>query len=60
MIGRSQAIRLPKGFCFEGTEVEIFCRGDEVILSEELVTADQLFKSLVQIPDDFYGEERLD
>ena len=28
MTGRSQAVRLPKEFRFEGTEVEIFRRGD--------------------------------
>lgn len=32
MTGRSQAIRLPKEFRFEGKEVEIFRRGGEVIL----------------------------
>lgn len=30
--GGSQAVRLPKEFRFEGTEVEIERRGDEVIL----------------------------
>lgn len=32
MTGRSQAIYLPKEFRFDGKEVEIFRRGDEVIL----------------------------
>jgi antitoxin VapB len=30
--GGSQAVRLPKDFRFEGTEVEIEKRGDEVVL----------------------------
>jgi antitoxin VapB len=30
--GGSQAVRLPKNFRFEGTEVEIEKRGDEVVL----------------------------
>lgn len=30
--GGSQAVRLPKEFRFEGTEVEIEKRGDEVVL----------------------------
>jgi antitoxin VapB len=30
--GGSQALRLPKDFRFEGTEVEIEKRGDEVVL----------------------------
>lgn len=60
MAGRSQAIHLPKEFHFKGKEVEIFRRGDEVILREKTVTADQLFKVLVQMPDDFYAETRVD
>ena len=60
MTGRSQAVRLPKAFRFEGTEVEIFRRGDEVILREKPVTVDRLFKVLAQMPNDFYAEERVD
>ncbi|TCH62969.1 AbrB/MazE/SpoVT family DNA-binding domain-containing protein [Acinetobacter sp. ANC 4862] len=54
MIERSQAICLPKEFRFEGKEVEIFRRGDEVILREKLITVERLFN------DDFYAEERID
>jgi antitoxin VapB len=32
--GNSQAVRLPKEFRFQGKEVEIFRRGDEVVLRE--------------------------
>ena len=60
MTGRSQAVHLPKEFRFEGTEVEIFRRGDEVILREKPVTVDRLFKVLAQMPNDFYAEERVD
>jgi len=60
MTGRSQAVRLPKEFRFEGTEVEIFRRGDEVILREKPVTVDRLFKVLAQMPNDFYAEKRVD
>lgn len=60
MTGRSQAIRLPKEFRFEGKEVEIFRRGDEVILREKTVTVDRLFKALSQMPNDFYADERED
>ena len=60
MTGRSQAVRLPKEFRFKGTEVEIFRRGDEVILREKPVTVDRLFKVLAQMPNDFYAEERVD
>lgn len=58
--GRNQAISLSKEFRFEGKKVEIFRPGNEVILREELVTTDQLFKVLAQMPDDFYAETRLD
>jgi len=30
--GNSQAVRIPKEFQFEATEVEIFRRGDEIVL----------------------------
>ena len=60
MTGRSQAIRLPKEFRFEGKEVEIFRRGDEVILREKPITVDRFFDVLAQMPDDFYIEERVD
>jgi antitoxin VapB len=33
--GNSQAVRLPKEFRFSGKEVEIFRRGDEVVLREK-------------------------
>ena len=59
MTGRSQAIRVLKEFRFEGKEVEIFRCGDEVILREKPVTVDRLFKVLVQRPNDFYAEERV-
>jgi antitoxin VapB len=32
--GNSQAVRLPKEFRFKGKEVEIFRRGDEIVLRE--------------------------
>ena len=34
MSGNSQAVRLPKKFRFKTTEVEIFRRGDEIVLRE--------------------------
>lgn len=56
MTGRSQAIRLPKEFRFDGTEVEIFRRGDEVILREKNKTAVDIFDLLASFPDDFLLE----
>lgn len=52
--GNSQAVRLPKAFRFDATEVEIFRRGDEVVLREKkrlsLVGA---FDQVADLPDDF-------
>ena len=33
--GNSQAVRLPKEFRFKGKEVEIFRRGNEIVLREK-------------------------
>jgi antitoxin VapB len=33
--GNSQAVRLPKGYRLKGPEVEIFRRGDEIVLREK-------------------------
>ena len=33
--GNSQAVRLPKEFRLKGKEVEIFRRGDEIVLREK-------------------------
>lgn len=51
--GSSQAVRLPKAFRFEGTEVEIFRRGDEVVLRPRDSTGAVVFDVLVKLPDDF-------
>jgi antitoxin VapB len=56
MTGRSQAIRLPKEFRFDGTEVEIFRRGDEVVLREKGKTAVDIFDLLASLPDGFLIE----
>jgi antitoxin VapB len=41
MSGNSQAVRLPKPFRFQGSSVEIFRRGDEVVLREKRQTLAQ-------------------
>lgn len=38
MSGNSQAVRLPKSFRFNAKSVEIFRRGDEVVLREKRKT----------------------
>jgi antitoxin VapB len=55
--GNSQAVRLPKKFRFQGKEVEIFRRGDEVVIREKekakgLVRAFELLSSLPLEIDD--------
>ncbi|HVA55730.1 MAG TPA: type II toxin-antitoxin system VapB family antitoxin [Gammaproteobacteria bacterium] len=62
--GNSQAVRLPKEFRFRATEVEIFRRGEEVVLREEKLSAgkklDDTFRNLPPMPRDFFAEGRHD
>jgi len=51
--GNSQAVRLPKQFRFKGKEVEIFRRGDEVVLREKDKTLARAFDLIASLPDDF-------
>ena len=51
--GNSQALRLPKQFRFKSKEVEIFRRGDEVVLREPSGTMTRVFHLLAGMPDDF-------
>ncbi|MBE7374236.1 antitoxin [Pseudomonas lopnurensis] len=60
MSGRSQAVRLPKEFRFKGSSVEIFRRGDEVVLRERPERALAIFEALGQFPEDFMAEGRQD
>lgn len=46
MSGNSQAVRLPKSFRFNGKSVEIFRRGNEVVLREKRQTLAQVLKDL--------------
>jgi antitoxin VapB len=54
--GNSQAVRLPKQFRFRGKEVEIFRRGDEVVLREKSEGMERAFSLLTSLPEDFFGE----
>jgi antitoxin VapB len=51
--GNSQALRLPKQYRFRGKEVEIFRRGEEVILREKSKNLAPAFELLASLPDDF-------
>ncbi len=50
--GNSQAVRLPKEFRFRSKEVEIFRRGDEVVLREKLKGMERAFWLLASLPID--------
>lgn len=58
--GNSQAVRLPKEFRFASQEVEIFRRGDEVVLRERKPSAADIFDILSNFPEDFMADGRGD
>ena len=58
--GNSQGVRLPKEFRFSVDRVEIFRRGDEVILRERPSSALTIFNALSQLPEDFMAQGRGD
>ncbi len=51
--GRSQAVRLPKEFRFDGTQVFVKKVGNMVVLIPEQGSWQTLFDSLDQFSDDF-------
>lgn len=53
MNGRSQAVRLPKAFRFEGSEVFVKKVGSAVLLIPYSESWQTLFESLAQFSDDF-------
>jgi len=58
--GNSQAVRLPKEFRFKVAQVEIFRRGDEIVLREAPASAAVVFDLLARLPSDFMSEGRDD
>lgn len=58
--GNSQAVRLPKEFRFDAEQVEIFRRGNEVVLRETPISAAAVFDLLASLPDDFMADGRDD
>ena len=58
--GNSQAVRLPKEFRVHGVELEIFRRGDELVLREPSGGLARAFDLLAQLPDDFLPDGRDD
>jgi len=58
--GNSQAVRLPKEFRLKTNEVEIFRRGDEIVLREKGKGLARAFEILANLPDDFLRDGRHD
>lgn len=58
--GNSQAVRLPKEFRFTSKEVEIYRRGDEIVLRERRLQPSDGFRLLASLPDDFMADGRED
>ena len=58
--GNSQAVRLPKEFRFKTGKVEIFRRGNEIVLREHADNALAIFEALSSLPDDFLEQGRED
>ena len=54
--GNSQAVRLPKEFRFNAKDVEIFQRGDEVVLREKRYTPADALAIFASFPADFMQE----
>jgi antitoxin VapB len=56
--GNSQAVRLPKQFRFRGKEVEIFRRGEEVVLREKSHGMMRAFELIASLPIENLAEDR--
>jgi antitoxin VapB len=56
--GNSQAVRLPKEFQFDTSEVQIFRRGDEVVLKRKPKHLSRVFELLTGLSDDFMENGR--
>ncbi|NVK29392.1 MAG: AbrB/MazE/SpoVT family DNA-binding domain-containing protein [Gammaproteobacteria bacterium] len=58
--GNSQAVRIPKEFRFDVNTVEIFKRGDELVLRPRPANLAVALSKLGAMPDDFMQEGRVD
>jgi antitoxin VapB len=58
--GNSQAVRLPKEFSVRSKMIEIFRRGDEIVLREPARGLSRAFELLTQLPEDFFADGRKD
>ena len=60
MSGNSQAVRIPREFQFDVAEVEIFRRGEELVLRKLNRKLTDAFHLLATMPDDFMQDGRMD
>jgi antitoxin VapB len=58
--GNSQAVRLPKEFRLKSKEVEVFRRGNEIVLREKDADLSRAFELLASLPNDFTTADRND
>jgi antitoxin VapB len=58
--GNSQAVRLPKEFRFDVKEVEIFRRGEEIVLRKQKRNLGRALAILRALPEDFMADGRRD
>lgn len=58
--GNSQAVRLPKQFRLDVTEVEVFRRGEDIVLRPRQQGLARAFQLLAQLPDDLLASGRDD
>ena len=55
--GNSQAVRLPKQFRLKTKEVEIFRRGDDIVLREVRAKLSRVLGQLPRLPDDAFPDD---
>lgn len=58
--GNSQAVRLPKEYRIGAKEVEIYRRGEEIVLRKRRASASAIFDALAGFPEDFFADGRSD
>ena len=58
--GNSQAVRLPKKFRVKTAELEIFRRGDEIVLREIAGGMARVLDVLAELPADMFPKKRKD
>jgi antitoxin VapB len=55
--GNSQAVRLPKQFRLRSKQVQVFRRGNDIVLRERPVKLSELLAALPRLADDAFPDE---